>query len=297
MGVLFDVILDIIQREYSKKEPAWKKITLPPTDLAFLKKECATQSEFDAHNMRNSLFQKMVQGGATNITMKCDYGQVSAIFDNAEYAEYAEYAEHAQQQVPWGLWGRILRLYSDSKHTPHKPFKIFFLANTHLRKFPELKTAIQPIHINGGYTYPCNRETIIIYRAEDATRVLLHELQHSCCLDNHSKGVDAVEAETEAWAELLYAGMLSRGIPRQFKALLQTQSDWMRCQNDRVRKHIGDSKKFPWRYTVGKEDVWRRWNILQPLSKSMHCDSLRLTAPPSNLLKKQFGVPADSMIL
>ena len=37
-----------------------------------------------------------------------------------------------------------------------------------------------------------------IYKAEDATRVLIHELMHSSCADNHENGIDIVEAETEA---------------------------------------------------------------------------------------------------
>lgn len=291
MAALLDAVFNLIKQEYAKKEPTWKRITLPKTDLAFLQKECATPSDFDPRNVRNGLLQKMMQGKSKEVTMTCEYGQVCAIFDN----------EQQKSDLPWRLWGRILRLYTEKKqnnsHTPHKPFKIFFLANTHLRQFPKQHESIQPIHINGGYTYPCNHETIIIYRAEDATRVLLHELQHSCCLDHQRDGVDRVEAETEAWAELLYVGFLSQGNPRQFKTLLQTQSDWIRCQNENVRKHIRESKQFPWRYTVGKEAVWQRWNILQSLSARNACASLRLTFPPNNVLKKQFGVSSISTML
>ena len=291
MAALLDAVFNLIKQEYAKKEPTWKRITLPKTDLAFLQKECATPSDFDPRNVRNGLLQKMMQGKSKEVTMTCEYGQVCAIFDN----------EQQKSDLPWRLWGRILRLYTEKKqnnsHTPHKPFKIFFLANTHLRQFPKQHESIQPIHINGGYTYPCNHETIIIYRAEDATRVLLHELQHSCCLDHQRDGVDRVEAETEAWAELLYVGFLSQGNPRQFKTLLQTQSDWIRCQNENVRKHIRESTQFPWRYTVGKEAVWQRWNILQSLSARNACASLRLTFPPNNVLKKQFGVSSISTML
>jgi len=287
MAALVDVVLQLIQCEYAKEEPRWKKITLPTVDLSFLKKECTTSSDFDPHNVRNGLLQKMMRGESTMTTMKCEYGQVCAIFDNKQQ----------EQDLPWGLWGRILRLYTEKKHTSFKPFKIFFLANTHVRQFPKKYDVIQPIHINGGYTYPCNHETIIIYRAEDATRVLLHELQHSSCLDHHDDGVDQVEAETEAWAELLYVGLLSKGNLRQFTSLLQTQSDWIRCQNNTVRKHMRTVKQFPWRYTVGKETVWQRWNMLRPLSANTACTSLRLTFPPSVSMKKQFGVLADSTML
>ena len=65
--------------------------------------------------------------------------------------------------LPWDLWGRILRLFSEPWR---KSFKIFFLANKSLREFPEGDDPITPENINGGYTYRCDPETIVIYRAE-----------------------------------------------------------------------------------------------------------------------------------
>ena len=171
------------------------------------------------------------------------------------------------------------------------------MANTHLRLFPPIHEPITPIHINGGYTYPCNRETILIYRAEDATRVLLHELMHSCCLDNHKMGVDLVEAETEAWAELLYVGFLSQGDSTNFQKLLQKQSDWIQLQNQEVKKHMRAPTEFPWRYTIGKEEVWRRWNILESVQDHKRIKSLRLTVSPDSSLKHAFNVAVTSTIL
>ena len=183
----------------------------------------------------------------------------------------------------------------------HPPFTVFFLANTHLRTFPSGTKAITATNINGGYTYPCNRETIVIYRAEDATRVLLHELMHSCCLDNHDNGVDRVEAETEAWAELIYIAILSQGKKKEFDELLRLQSEWMRQQNRKVKEHMRDpeSMEFPWRYTIGKEDMWRKWNILCELRRPFVSvgNSLRLTYPPSTVLKTRFQVRKESTIL
>ena len=55
--------------------------------------------------------------------------------------------------------------------------------------------------------------------------------------------------------------------------------------------------EFPWRYTIGKEDVWRRWNILQDYKSNLVVNSLRLTYPPNNTLKKRFHVSNDSTML
>jgi hypothetical protein len=202
-------------------------------------------------------------------------------------------------ELPWDLWGRILRMFSEP---PRKPFKIFFLANKNLREFPPVGEPIKPENINGGYTYRCNPETVVIYRAEDATRVLIHELQHSCCLDKPENGVDIVEAETEAWAELIYVAILSQGKKYIFNDLLKRQSEWIRKQNAKVRKHMTNpnSQEFPWRYTIGKEDVWQRWGILSKddLTPPIKVEnSLRLTYPPNNILKQRFKVIHYSDIL
>ena len=338
---LLGAVLDVIQCEFSKKEPVWHTHPLPAEDLAFLKKECNTTSEFDPNGWRKEMFQRFQRGTSQMEVRSCAYGQIAVLYDNPS------------QVVPWGLWGRILRAYA-----PGKKAKIFFLAHPALRQFPveargaptppfkarptveegtlfkarppfkarptveargaptppalrqpplapmqiqvgDMENAAHPIgppHINGGYTYPCNVQTIVLYRAEDATRVLIHELQHASCLDHHEHGVDLVEAETEAWAELLYAGFLSHGNKAIFHERVRAQAEWMQVQNKEVRRRIGHTMRFPWRYTVGKEDVWRRWGLVSN-THSLQATSLRLGAPPSLSQKRAFGVPLDSTIL
>jgi hypothetical protein len=253
----------------------------------YLRKECLTDSEFDPHNCRRTLYNNMVKGLSMLVKATCPYGQVIVIVNDPKQTE----------DIPWGLWGRILRMYTEKGHPP---FTVFFLTNMHLRTFPSATKPIMAENINGGYTYPCNRETIVIYRAEDATRVLLHELMHSCCLDHHEHGVDLVEAETEAWAELVYIAFLSQGKKKEFDELLRLQSEWMRQQNRKVKAHMRqpESMEFPWRYTIGKENVWRRWNILRERKSYVSVgNSLRLTCPPSTVLKTRFQVRKESTIL
>jgi hypothetical protein len=279
---LLNITLDIVQNEFKKEEPQWFQCEWNDSDAKFLHEECNKDSEFDPTNVRKSLIKNI----NNSTVLECAYGKIHVIYDNPLQ----------KYDIPWGLWGRILRLYSHKK-----PFKIFFLAGTNTRQFPDAMPngnfmPITPYNINGGYTYPCNHETIFIYRAEDATRVLIHELQHSCCLDNQALGIDQVEAETEAWAELIYCALLSRGVHNMFHKLLQKQSTWIQCQNNRVRNHLKSPMGFPWRYTIGKEEVWRRWNILQPLRKLMY-PTLRLTYPPSNDMKTFFKVSKRSTIL
>ena len=293
METFIAILLETVRNEFKKPAPSWQQVSLEPTDLQFLNKECNQSSEFDPTNKRQTMYQNLVKGKAPVVIARCPYGQVTVVLENPGQ----------RGDIPWALWARILRLYSE-KIGNTAPFKVFFLASTSLRQFPSGTKPITPENINGGYTYHCNMETIFIYRAEDATRVLIHELQHASCLDHMEQGVDLVEAETEAWAELLYAGLLSQGGKPLFHELVKKQADWMEAQNAVVKRHIHHERQFPWRYTVGKEEVWERWGLLQKNKNILHSrasphtlrhpmHSLRLTPPPSAALKRDFGASSN----
>jgi len=283
--MILDTVLELMQTEWKRPVPKWTTLAhIPHADMEFLGSECLKTSEFDPLQTRKKLFQRLLAGKAPFEVRRCKFGQVVAIYEQAEQ----------KAEVPWDLWARILRCYYKRGG---KPFKVFFLANRRLRVFPS-RGAIEPTNINGGYTYACNHETIMIYRAEDATRVLLHELMHSCCLDDPEMDVDHVEAETEAWAELHHAAFLSKGNPAAFKRQIERQSAWMQTQNGMVKQFIKEPMDFPWRYTIGKEEVWQRWNILQPLFIIKEAQSsLRLTPPPDAATKRAFGVAMNSTML
>jgi hypothetical protein len=291
MSILLNSVLDSIRHEYIQPAPIWTvSYTIDPKDMEYLHNECTVGSEFDPKNRRKTMYNDMLSGRISTMVSTCPYGKVITILENADQV----------LDIPWALWGRIMRLYAEKDKASQTPFKVFFLANTHMRAFPE-NGPITPENINGGYTYPGNRETIMIYRAEDATRVLIHEMMHSCSLDNHANGVDQVEAETEAWAELVYVALLSKGVKKDFHELLRKQAEWMRKQNMKVKQHMRqpESKEFPWRYTIGKEDVWRKWNITESKDRPFLSigNSLRLTYPPSTVLKTRFKVRNESVIL
>jgi hypothetical protein len=280
-----DTLLDIVKDEFSHISPKLNKYTLTDEDWAFLHKECSTHSEFDPNNLRKTMYESdYILASAV-----CKYGKIICLLDS----------QSQYNDIPWELWARILRIYSKYNETK-KIFRIFFLANTELRKIPTTMN-IHPSHINGGYTVNCDPESIIIYRAEDATRVLVHELRHACCLDNHDLNLNELEAETEACAELMYVALMSRGNIHLYDELLQYQLTWMKRQNNIIRRHMKNpnSREFPWRYTIGREQIFTKWKILQ---NDLHLDiqpgnSLRLTYPPSRTIKMYFRVGKDSIIL
>ena len=286
MAALLSATLALMQAEFSKPPPLWRSLyTLPRAQQQFLERECMKPSPFDPTDRRQALFRSYQQGKTPFEARECEWGRVIVLY------------EKENQAVPWELWGRILRCFSTK--TSNKAC-VYLVATTALREFPR-RGPITPQHINGGYTYHGNNQTIMIFRAEDATRVLIHELQHASSLDHLRLGVDLVEAETEAWAELLYAGFLSRGDSALFRALIEVQAIWMQEQNARVKRHIMGPRGFPWRYTIGKEEVWRRWGLVGAHCASPHSPrgrySLRLGAPPPISVKGLHGVGADSTIL
>ena len=287
MAALLDIVSDRVKRDFEIDEPQWENVDMDEKDINFLEGECIKDSKFDPTNKRNKMFNGMTDGSMYTVIAECAYGRILGVFE--EPAQIGE--------LPWGLWARILRMFSEPNR---KPFKVFFLAHSSPREFPPGKKPISPENINGGYTYRCDPETIVIYRAEDATRVLIHELQHSCCLDRVENSLDEIEAETEAWAELFYQAIMSRGQKYMFKDLIKRQSEWMRKQNEKVKYHMRSAKDFPWRYTIGKQEVWEKWGILtyddlKPPIKQV--DSLRLTYPPGKLFKARFKVAESSTIL
>jgi hypothetical protein len=289
MNQYIDIILEKVKKEYSQSSPPWMKrkgwSSVPRSYRQWIQRECAQDSEFDTLRLRKRVLDQ-AHPDVTYAT--CRFGEVVAVYESP----------HTEEDVPWELWGRILRMY----HRPaSKPFRIYFLASNTLREFPaSVKESIQPQHINGGYTYPCHHQSIVIYRAEDATRVLLHELQHACCLDHQERGLDRVEAETEAWAELLYTALLSQGSPSVWKREWTRQWNWIIRQNQRVQRHMKSplSMEFPWRYTIGKEQVFREWFHTYPaVSSSAPIASLRLTVPPTPAQKQEQKVRQQSVIL
>lgn len=142
-----------------------------------------------------------------------------------------------------------------------------------------------PEHVNGGYTIPCKQDRIIIYREEECTRVLLHELFHGACSDRLSS-LPHMEAETESWAEWVLVALASEGNLERALALMKKQIRWMSAQHRVLRAFYNVSKPddFAWRYTLGREHAYQRLGLHVPMSRGIsRVTSSRLTAPALEL--------------
>ena len=139
-----------------------------------------------------------------------------------------------------------------------------------------------PENVNGGYTMPCSTNGIVIYRKEEATRVLLHELFHASCCDRPELCLEKKEAETEAWAELVLIAYLADGKQTRGEKLLQSQLEWMAKAHATLRTfyNIQGIEDYIWRYTIAREDAFCRLGIEVPITTVVQpMRSSRLTHP------------------
>ena len=290
IGAMLKTIAEQIRKGPKGLHSHWKAKPLDQKHLAILEKECSGPSDFDEILSKQTLFKQYKEGKIQPYVVEHILTKdiVVALFPDPVQVK----------DVPWALWSQIVQLFVRPTKQPHT---IFLLAHQAIRHFPQYSKPVTPRHINGGYTYPCNADCVFLFRAEDATRVLIHELFHSGCCDNTQLNLEEREAETEAWAELFWCGLLSGGDLKTFKSLVLEQGSLIRSQNRRLLqgRHMQPGiQGFPWRYTVGKELLWWRWGLLEGTTDQMEIgDSLRLTLPVPKSVKKLFGVSPLSTIL
>jgi hypothetical protein len=197
----------------------------------------AEPSNFETDNFRKSLWES---GGRYHYILETPSGQNHLIVIGTA-------PSRRLLEVMWSVFAAMKSNYA-----------VYWFTSDAKRLFPEKGGSVGPINVNGGYCRACQPGTIVIYRREDALRVLIHELQHAGCLDDHSAAIAHLETRTEAWAELIYA-MVGAIVHRlRPEAAWAKQTAWSAAQNRRLENEFGvrGPDAYAWRYTVGKEEVW-----------------------------------------
>jgi hypothetical protein len=87
-----------------------------------------------------------------------------------------------------------------------------------------------------------------------------------------------LEADTEAWAEIVLCALMSGGVKRRFMDLFDKQMIYASKQADGLVLHhkLRDANDYAWRYTAGKIDVWRRLGFVIPHYRVSRGHVLRL---------------------
>jgi hypothetical protein len=252
----------------------WRPAKLTPADLQVIDKE-STGTAFDTLNLRQELNTQVAVGRARIYAHECDFARIITLTDLP------------YDPTPLREWGFLIRAFGRSTSKTAAKTRVLWFASRRNRFFPEKGKPLGPEHVNGGYCMACEPNTVVIYRFEDATRVLVHELLHGFCTDapvGPTNPVEVMETATEAWAEIVLAAGREVGVaaPHPIPAALAAQLQWVALQNLRLRSDHGvlGPHDYAWRYTVGKEAALIRMGFLPYIRKYKNV-SMRLTPPVS----------------
>lgn len=239
------------------------------------RKQGLEESPFDPLKLRRGLWDSLVAGTSEIACKSCRYAKVLLIQPKGRSTLFPE-----------EIWGTIFRWFGAPKDGGQK-WRVFWFPAETPRRLPTLSSgeAVGPQHVNGGYTIPCSSDAIVVYRKEEATRVLVHELLHAACTDTHIRELPMREATTETWAELFLVAILSRGSQQRAAELWKKQAAWIANQNEQLRVNYGvrTPADYAWRYTLGRELVLEGLHIPLPPGRIPRSRSSRLTSPDLGL--------------
>lgn len=245
-----NLVLDILTENVrSLNKQVWHDDELTEEDKTILKRESESSDTFDKLHLRKNLYNDFINNKAFTLVKKTTNARVVILTNNKE------------QIYPWELWSKIFEWFGNPSNGSH--WQIYLYASGTERLLPS-EGPIGPEHLNGGYTYPCKPDCIVIYRYEEATRVLIHELLHASCTDNHDNSVEVKEAATEVWAELFLVALLSNGNKKKAYDLWRIQDHYIQDLNYTVRTfhHVNSPSDYGARYTIMREKVFEDYGIL-----------------------------------
>lgn len=262
-------LLEVVANDYEKyknEDTSWIGDSVKPADIAALRNEATKESSWDTGKIRLTLWNKYTS----------NEGDVR-VFSTPRSDRVVVLSETKQPPPPPKSWIRIFRILS-----PDTPVRILWFASETQRIPPPVGMPIEPQHINGGYTKQCDAQSVVIYRKEEATRVLIHELLHASCTDPDITVLPQIEADTEAWAEVVLTALAAKGRPNVFKELWSEQANYImkQCKSLMRYHQVRTKSDYAWRYTTGRFERLRQLGLPFPEEDSIRAvplKSLRLT--------------------
>lgn len=265
---MIENLLDIIKKDIKQygHQNTWLPDSISPPDINALKDSTHSSGSSNTKDtvlLRLNLWQKWLKKEATISVWKCEYGKVVVLHEGKKY-------------IPPTSWIRIFRLLS-----PGKNVRVIWFATEDKRIAPEPYKDIGPINVNGGYAMKCDPNSIVIYRIEEATRVLIHELLHASCTDLKGFSEAQNEADTEAWAEIILCALKAEGSISSFRSWWRIQAFWAREQADSVAQfhNVKGENDYAWRYLVGRLHYFEKIGLPVPSTRILknQVKSLRFT--------------------
>lgn len=256
-----------------QQRPQYKWSSCEPLaeEMAAAEKEAVSPNAFDRLQLKATVWNAW-KAGAAKLVCK-EYGPLARV---------VVLLPAGAAEPDWAIWERIFMWFGAAANG--QPWKVTLFAAQTPRQFPGLGQDLGPEHVNGGYTQPCSTTGIYIYRQEEATRVLIHELLHAACLDEPDWSIPMREAMIETWAELILIALKAKGTVVNARRLWAAQGHWVADTNWRA-KHMHnahDLSDYGWRYLSGREDMYRRLGAELPAPRRTVAEktvSLRFTHP------------------
>ena len=256
-----------------------------PEEMAAAEKEALSNPQYDKLGLKRSVWGKHKQG---KLPSQCMEFLERTLEGKKVYARVLVIGSDKISAQIWSIWSRIFQWIGPA--TSGGPWRITWYTSQVCRIFPEAGIALAAEHVNGGYTMPCSTDGIYIYRVEEATRVLLHELLHAACLDEPDWSIPRREAMIETWAEIFLIALLSKGQVKEAEHLWNLQSQWILETNRMAEKYHGvrSEDAYAWRYLVGREEMYAKLGVTlvarRAGKRKDRRKSLRFTHPALELL-------------
>ena len=253
-------------------EPAlsWEKCEAESHELAAAEKAASTGNEFDKHGLKAATWKGYKDGTVRLLCMRL-----------GDLARVVCFLPGGAKEPNWEFWARVFQWFGPAES--RTPWRVTWFAAHAPREFPDPGQDLGPEHVNGGYTQICSTDGIFIYREEEATRVLIHEMLHAACLDEQGERwtIPMREAMIEMWAELILVALKSRGSTTSAKRLWVKQSHWIADTNGKAQQEHNeeDHSDYAWRYLSGRSIMYANYGISLPAARPVEQRSLRFTHP------------------
>ena len=267
-----DGLLNPICKEYNLDPPKYTVGSGTFEDVQYIFSHVIPNDPFDKGGLKQYCVNQYNLKKASILKSTCQYGEILVV------------SLHESPFHPtWNTWWRAVRLLSKDK-----PVKIVIFGHPRRREIDYRTRSIGPEEVNGGSAIRCDPRTIVLYRKEEATRVLIHELMHANCSDPYYKSTPYIEADTEAWAEMILCGMCAKGRLAPWIKYMRQQIVWTLRQSYYLRNkfHVYGPGDYAWRYISGKLEVWQSLGIAIPwdMKSTSSITSLRFTiCEPKNI--------------
>ena len=250
--LVLEPLCTAITEIYTLKPIVWTKSTVTAEEMSLLELETQSNSTFDPLQLKMKVWENYKNGKYKLLCQESPIAKIIAVLPPGE-------------KIPTELWGRIFQWLGPSK--TGGIWKVFWLGSQIHRRFPKKGVPLTPEHLNGGYTMPCSTRGIFMYRIEEATRVLIHEILHAACLDPPNATLEVKEATVETWAELFLVALKARGDLKKAEHLLKLQLQWVADTNYRAFKDHGvkGPPDYAWRYLNGREHVYKSLGVVLPV--------------------------------